>query len=125
MWPFTPRNRQETPSEPPASPGAPLPTTPADAGGAAFATQGDLEVLRLEWAEVLDKLARWTSRQAARERRRVESDLNQLAEGSEALQDAPGDPNGGGPGVDAPPSLNGPQRAALKAQLRARITPRR
>jgi hypothetical protein len=125
MWPFTPRNRQRTPSEPPVSPDGQLPTTPLGASGTAPATQADLEVLRLEWAEVLDKLARWSSRQSARDRKRVNRELDQLDEGSEAHEDAPGDTNGGGAEVDTPPSMNGAQRAAYKAQLRARIPTRR
>jgi hypothetical protein len=73
--------------------------------------------LQLAWQETLDKLGRWASKQAARERRRVDRDLDQLAgDGPETLEDAPGSTNGGGDGVEVGPA--GP--ALTKAQLRAR-----
>lgn len=113
-WPW---NRQQTPSEPPAAAAAP-PPAPLDGSLEARLSQltAELAGLRLEWSETLDKLGRWASRQAARDRRRVDRDLDQLSEGSESHEDTPGDTNGGGPGVvEAQTSRGG--RAALKAAL--------
>lgn len=71
--------------------------------------------LKLEWAEVLDKLQRWTNRQSARDAARLKSGLHTLAE---TAQDAPGATNGGG-GDHEPARMD---RAAQKAALRAKIS---
>ncbi|MGH7510996.1 MAG: hypothetical protein ACREMZ_16280 [Gemmatimonadales bacterium] len=79
--------------------------------------ESDLAGLRLEWAEVLDKLNRWASRQSARERRRAVAQLDDLAgNGSEIAEDAPGATNGRELGNGAPPD-----RSVAKAALRALI----
>lgn len=75
--------------------------------------EGELAGIRLEWAEVLDKINRWASRQAARERQRAVRELGNLAEAPETHEDAPGPTNGGESGSMA-------DRASAKAQLRAR-----
>jgi hypothetical protein len=124
-----PWNRQETPSEPPQFSGSqsanPSPQWIAQQLSevqAQLSQQSSaLGLLKAEWAEVLDKLGRMISRQAARERRRLGRDLDELGEGVETAEDAPGDTNGGGAGVEVQPSV----RQRLKAQLRARIQPHR
>jgi hypothetical protein len=112
-WLLTP---SRTPSEPPELP----PDTASIETLQELARRvAELEAresqLQLAWGETLDKLGRWASKQAARERRRVDRDLDQLAaDGPETLQDAPGDTNGGGPVVQ----VGGSDRVAIKAQLR-------
>jgi hypothetical protein len=116
------RTPSQTPSEPPAAP----PGTPADESLHALVQQlaeriAAIEAwesqIQLAWQETLDKLGRWASKQAARERRRVDRDLDQLAQdGPETHEDAPGSTNGGGSDLQ----VGGMDRAAVKAQLRAR-----
>lgn len=108
-WPW---NRQQTPSEPPAP--------PLEQRVAALETA--LPALQLQWQETLDKLGRWSGRQAARERARVNRDLDQLGEGPETLEDAPGDTNGGGPGVQVPTTIRAAQKAALRRQITGRFS---
>lgn len=117
MWPFTPRNRQETPSDAPATPIEFVPAELADLQAQLSQLTADLAGLRLEWAEVLDKINRWASRQAARERRRVNVELDHLGEnGSEIAEDAPGATNGHAPAPGTPEA-----RLAAKQALRSRI----
>jgi hypothetical protein len=118
MWPFAPRNRQQTPSHAPESASADAKT---ELAAQLSQLTADVAGLRLEWAEILDKINRWASRQAARDRRRASAELD----GLEIAEDAPGDANGGEDGVEVGPAGNAAQRAALKAHLRARIQPRR
>jgi hypothetical protein len=121
MWPFSPRNRQQTPSHAPEFTAVNTPPPPpAELSAQLSQLTSDDAGLRLEWAEILDKINRWASRQAARDRRRAGSQLD----GLEIAEDAPGATNGGGDGVEVDPVAIGAQRAFLKAQLRARIQPR-
>lgn len=123
-WPW---NRQETPSHHPDDAGDRTQEPPPDDDAIASSIQAqlsqltsDLAGLRLEWAEVLDKLNRWASRQSARERRRAVAQLDQLSgDGPEIAEDAPGATNGQEQGNGA--HLD---RSAAKAALRARITRR-
>jgi hypothetical protein len=124
MWPFSPRNRQQTPSIAPENASDRTQEPPPDDDEIAGSIQAqlsqltsDLAGLRLEWAEVLDKLNRWASRQSARERRRAVAQLDHLSgDGPEVAEDAPGATNGRELGNGAPPD-----RSAAKAALRALI----
>lgn len=117
-WPW---NRQRTPSKPPPdAPGLDA-DAPDDEPGSVQAQlsqlTSDLAGLRLEWAEVLDKINRWASRQSARERRRAVAQLDGLnGDGSEIAEDALGATNGQEQGNGA--RLD---RSAAKAALRAQI----
>jgi hypothetical protein len=117
------RTPSRTPSEPPEQQ---LETaaieTMQDLAARVVALEAQITQLQLSWQETLDKLGRWASKQAARERRRVDRDLDHLAgegseNGSDSLEDAPESTNGGGPD----PQVGGAaDRAVRKAQLRAR-----
>lgn len=61
--------------------------------------EADYSALRIEWAELVDKVSRWFSRQAGR----------RSAELREAMQEAP----------EAPQPIALPSKADRKAQLRA------
>lgn len=120
-WPW---NRQETPSHAPHDATDRTAEPPPDDDEIAGSIQAqlsqltsDLAGIRLEWAEVLDKLNRWASRQSARERRRTVAQLDGLTgDGPEVAEDAPGATNGQDVGNGAHPD-----RSAAKAALRARI----
>lgn len=121
-WPW---NRQETPSQHPddAGNGSQEPPPDDDEVASSISAQlsqltSDLAGLRLEWAEVLDKLNRWASRQSARERRRAVAQLDQLSgDGPEIAEDASGATNGHelGNGAQVDRSI---AKAALRAKLR-------
>jgi|GEM_PF-4652488 len=56
---------------------------------------GSLGLIRVEWAEVLDKINRWASRQAGRLSKQAKDNIEAAGES----QDAPGSTNGQGGGV--------------------------
>jgi hypothetical protein len=119
-WPW---NRQQTPSHAPENTIAPSQESPPDEEELANSLsvrlsqlESDLAGLRLEWAEVLDKLNRWASRQSARERRRAVAQLDELGDGPEIAQEAAGATNGHLPDSGSPD-----ERSRLKAALRAKI----
>jgi len=68
--------------------------------------------MRLQWAEVLDKLQRWTNRQSARDQQKVRRSLEELADSSE---DPPG-PTISPPGGIDPHQLKNALRQRLRAQ---------
>lgn len=70
-------------------------------------------LLRVEWAEVLDKINRWASRQSGRLSRQAKAALD----AAETAEDAPQAPIGGGPGSGRP--------ATSKAELRRLAAMRR
>jgi len=117
-WPW---NRQQNPSEHASNGDLPIgemverqpepSETPLHTQVQLLATE--LASLRLEWAEVLDKINRWASRQAARERQRAVRELSAMSDDQETLQEAQGPTNDAGMGSQA-------DRATIKAQLRAR-----
>lgn len=114
IWPW---NRQRTPSKPPESLTAVTENPPPELVAQLSQLSADLAGLRLEWAEVLDKINRWASRQAARERRRAAVVLDELGQdGQEIAEDAPGATNGHDPAPGSPEA-----RMAAKAALRSRI----
>jgi hypothetical protein len=122
-WLLTP---SRTPSKPP--PAAAETAPPATLHALAeriVALEAQNTQLQLAWSETLDKIGRWASKQAARERRRVDRDLDLLAgDDGPIAQDGAGDANGGEPTMPTVPT----DRAAQKAQLRARaatLFPRR
>jgi hypothetical protein len=113
-----------TPSEPPQNghrePSEPPTAEPGTLAARVSHLESELSTLRLEWSETLDKLGRWASRQSARDRRRVDRDLDQLAGDSpETHEDAPQAANG-------VPADNGSlidrvsRKAALRRQLNGR-----
>lgn len=117
-WPW---NRQRTPSEQPQdAPSAALSTQIAELTAQVSQLTSDLAGIRLEWAETLDKLNRWSSRQSARQRRETHQNLDHLAaDGPEDAEDAPGATNGAG--VESGSLAD---RAARKAALRAQFNRR-
>lgn len=72
----------------------------------------DINFLRLEWAEVLDKLQAWTNRQSARDAKYLKVGLRQIAE------EPSGDTNGEEPSPTAPITKI-ELRRALAARLQA------
>jgi len=113
---YTFQNRQRTPSKPPESTAALPENTLAGLTAQVSQNRSELNALKLEWSEVLDKIGRWASRTAARERRRADRELDTLGDGSEIAEDAPGTPNGEDPAPSSPTS-----RTALKSALRGKI----
>jgi hypothetical protein len=112
-----PWDRQTTPSEPPQNAQAPAVEPPGSLEARVSHLTAELAALRLEWSETLDKLGRWASRQSARDRRRVDRDLDALGSDDPSThEDAPGATIAGG--ADSG-SLS--DRSALKAALRRRI----
>lgn len=81
--------------------GAGAPLTPTDRQ-LLEELRGEVHRLQFEWADVLDKINRWASRQAARQR----SEVTRALEGADAPAAA----------AEAPPATN--NVAELKAQLR-------
>jgi hypothetical protein len=79
--------------------------------------RAQVQELQLEWTEVLDKLAAWTSRQSARDAQRVKKGLK-------ALTDAPDAESGGpsAPRIDDPagPLIPVPPQSAERLALRQR-----
>lgn len=105
MWPFTRQNRQQ-PDEIPAEEAPPGLTERVER------LEYELQQLRLEWADTMDKINRWAARQAARDRHALQRLAEAGSEGGEGSGSTPA-PNG---------ALNGAQtreqqKAALRAQL--------
>jgi len=69
----------------------------------------ELELVRLEWAEVLDKITAWTARQSARDAKAAKRNLSQMVE------EPPGDPNGEPP-VHSPTLTKIELRRAISAR---------
>jgi len=103
MWGFN------WPKRAPALPAQVLDLAPPDLGTRLAAVeQGlkDVQLMRLEWAEVLDKLTAWTNRQSARDAKYLKTGLQKIA------QDAPELTNAEEPIADP---------RAMKAELRRRL----
>ena len=77
--------------------------------------RSQIQELQLEWTEVLDKLAAWTSRQAARDSARVKKGLKQLTDLSDGENGGPAAPR---TDDQQPPLI--PLPSDSRAQLRAR-----
>jgi len=89
-------NRFRTAGEPPEpsenAPSAPeaVPPLPDDIRQALMRLQSEWASMQLHWAEVLDKLQAWSSRQSARDRKAANKGLDRLAQDGEMeLQQGP------------------------------------
>jgi hypothetical protein len=71
-----------------------------------------MQLIRVEWTEVLDKLSAWTNRQNARDAKRLKAGLEKL---SESPEDAPETTNATGAGLD-PHQLKQALRQRVRAQ---------
>jgi len=85
-----PWNRPREVSPPPPTESAASPVAGLEARISALEQRhaqaaADVGLLRVEWAEVLDKISHWASRQSGREAKKAKASLDNLA------QDAPGD----------------------------------
>lgn len=94
--------------------------------------RGEFAVVRLEWAEVLDKVTAWANRQAARDRvmlkqrldamnaepaeERVEREARTAANGLNGDDDPPTPRNGHGAGAGAPGRLSKLERYRLRGR---------
>lgn len=87
MWPFS--RRKEAHSCPTADEVARI--------------RAHLTEIQLEWTEVLDKLAAWTNRQAARDAARVKKGLKQLETDANVDPEAPAAPRNGDRTPAGPP----------------------
>jgi len=101
---------QKAPPPPPRPPEAP----DSDLGtrlDAVEKTLREVQLMRLEWAEVLDKLTAWTNRQSARDAKYLKVGLQKIA------QDAPESTNDG-EAVPTPTPTKQDLRRALQARMR-------
>lgn len=94
-------------SEMARAPLLPSPLSQDDLDRAIGQIRGDVADLKLQWAEILDKIQRWASRQAKR-------DALDLKRRLESLE--PGDRGSGDPSVPPPGSVD--VRGLSKAELR-------
>lgn len=92
LWPKKgPRTASEPRSEPGAGDDTPLTTrelvgqlllTVTDLRGKIEQQNSEMATLRLEWADTLDRIQRWASRQGARHRRDIEAALTEHPQAS-------------------------------------------
>lgn len=76
--------------------------------------RASLSLVRVEWAEVLDKINHWASRQAGRLSRKAQAGLDALAN----AQDAPQGTNGEGAGTGTHPVTKDQLRRLVNSRMR-------